>query len=213
MNACHLENRPSHFIELPDDGTEESNKILSGLNSTSAIPDGNNKQPPDLPNLEAKKTKKKEKKAQRRHLRKSTKVGVNSATITIGGSLFPVASGSLSSAAGSGLSLLFSVIGGSFLSTTIASGISSLLVLVACGGFLSAIAIGNSLSSITGDSLFSLFSTAGDGFLSTVAGVDLSLLSFITNSGLVSVIAGGGLLSLVASSGLSSLSFVASGSL
>ncbi len=52
-NLSYLEDGPSRFTELPDGGTEESNRILVGLDTAAVIPETDDKNLPDLIDLEA----------------------------------------------------------------------------------------------------------------------------------------------------------------
>lgn len=91
----YLADGPFYFTKVPDNATEELNRILSGLDNTPTIPNNNNEQLLDLPYFKAKEAKKKEKKAQIHQQRKSELVRATSATTNIGSPLSPIAGGGL----------------------------------------------------------------------------------------------------------------------
>lgn len=66
----YLENGSPHFTELPDDSTEESNRMLVGLDIAAIILDTDEQEPPPLMDSEAERANKKKEKAERRQQRK-----------------------------------------------------------------------------------------------------------------------------------------------
>lgn len=70
INLGYLEDGPPCFTEFSNGSTKESNKMLVGLDTTAVIPETDNQDPPDLIDLEVKRTNKKKEKAERRWQRK-----------------------------------------------------------------------------------------------------------------------------------------------
>lgn len=147
----YLANRPFCITELSNGNTEECN-ILKGLDKAIIIPDNNDKHAPDLPNLKAKQTEKKDEKAKRRQLRRDTLANAT---------YFPVANDSfLPLVAGNGA--LFLIFGAGLLFIIVDSAF-----LFAIGGGLLFLVIGDLLSLIVGGDF--LFLIAGSSFLSPTA--------------------------------------------
>ena len=70
INLGYLEERLFYFIELSDGDTEESNRILIGLEITTVIPKTNDQDLLDLIDLEVEQANKKKEKTKRRRQRK-----------------------------------------------------------------------------------------------------------------------------------------------
>ncbi len=85
----YLEDGPPCFTELPDGGTEESNRMLVGLDTAAVIPETNDQDLPNLIDLEAERANKKKEKAKRRRQRK---INLVQATAAGGTPLSPDAS-------------------------------------------------------------------------------------------------------------------------
>ncbi len=168
----YQEDKPPRFIEFPDGGTEESNRILVGLDTAAVIPETKNQDLPHLINSEPERANKKKEKAERHRQRKinlaqETAVGdapsspdasacrsLLSPIVSAGGaysasaggaSLSPIARGSLLSAVSGRLSSL--VAGGGPLYTIL----ERLLSLVADDGPSSAV-LGRFSSPVASDS-------------------------------------------------------------
>ncbi len=65
-NLGYLEDGPPRFMEFPNGGTEELNRMLVGLDTTAVIPETDNQDLPDLIDSEAERANKKKEKAERR---------------------------------------------------------------------------------------------------------------------------------------------------
>ncbi len=64
-HLSYLEDRPPRFTELPDSGTEESNRMLVGLDTAGVISETDDQDLPDLIDSEAERANKKKEKAER----------------------------------------------------------------------------------------------------------------------------------------------------
>ncbi len=64
-NLGYLEDGLPHFMELPDSGTEELNRMLVGLNTAVVIPETDDQDLPDLIDLKVERANKKKEKVKR----------------------------------------------------------------------------------------------------------------------------------------------------
>ncbi len=181
----YLEDRPSCFTKFPEGGTEESNKMLVELDTAGIISKTNDRDLPDLIDLEAERASKRKEKVERRRQRK---INLVQAIVAGVAQLSPVVSvrcplsspvtfvNSLSGASTGGAPS--SLVAGGGPSSTV---LSRLLSLVACGGLLSTVS-GCPLSLVADDSPSStvlgrlLFLVTYSSPLSAVLGHSLSFV-------------------------------------
>ncbi len=178
-NLGYLEDGPPRFTELPDGGTEESNRMLVGLDIAAVIPKTDDQDLPDLIDSEAKRANKKKEKAERRRQRKINLVQATAASGTLSSPdasacrppSSPVASAGSARGASGGGAPSSPVAGGGPLSAV-------------SGHFSSLVASGGPSSAISGrpSSPF-----AGGGLSSAVSGRPSSLVAGAGPSSTVSV--------------------------